>query len=224
MKPLLLAALGMILAPLGTPAGEPVPAPVIVTNSAGERLENPQIISFDGVSFQVAHEGGVAVVAWASMPEDLRRGYQYDPAKAERTRQGREIRRQVAVDEARADGDGQEFSEAEVAPEASPEATPLVIERDIRINDRIIMSTIGGARRDPADPAHQPDRNHVRAGIASNRKRSSASWVSTSPRTLLFSDGHGCDVYWVERVDPNRDRWSTTIQFEYAPNAASRPR
>ena len=44
------------------------------------------------------------------------------------------------------------------------------------------------------------------------------------PRTLLFSDGRGCDVYWVERIDMNRDRWSTTIQFEYAPNAASRPR
>ena len=44
------------------------------------------------------------------------------------------------------------------------------------------------------------------------------------PRTLLFSDGQGCDVYWVERVDPDRDRYSTTIQFEYAPNARSRPR
>jgi len=195
----------------------------VVKNSSGERLDNPHIISFDGEVFQVEHDGGIAVVAWAAMPPAMRQGYQLDPAKAERLRQVREIRRQVAADEAEADGDGQEFAEAEAAPEATPEPTPLVIERDIRINDRIIMSTIGG----PAGILQIRRISQTEITFARDRYESQTverKLGFNEPRTLLFSDGRGCDVYWVERVDSNRDRWSTTIQFEYAPNAASRPR
>lgn len=223
MKRILLIALGLSLAALVAHAADPTPAPAVIKNSAGERLENPQILSFDGESFQVAHDGGVAAVAWASMPEALRKGYQYDPAKAGRSRQIREIRRQAADEEARADGDGQEFAEVEPPPEATPAPTPLVIERDIRINDRIYMQTIGGP------PGILQIRRISQTEITFARDRYESQTVErklgfNEPRTLLFSDGRGCDVYWVERIDPNRDRWSTTIQFEYAPNAASRPR
>jgi hypothetical protein len=223
MKYLLLIGLGLWLSPLGLEAGEPPPAPAVVTNSAGEKLAHPQIIAFDGESFQVAHDGGVAAVPWASMPEVMRQGYQYDPAKAGRLRQVREIRRQVAADEAQADGDGQEFAEVEATPEATSDPTPIVIERDIRLNDRIIMSTIGG----PAGTLQIRRISQTEITFARDRYESQTverKLGFNEPRTLLFSDGRGCDVYWVERIDPNRDRWSTTIQFEYAPNAASRPR
>jgi hypothetical protein len=223
MKSILLSALGLALVPLGVRGVDPPPAPVVVTNRAGEKLENPRIISFDGESFQVAHDGGVAAVDWPSMPEALRKDYKYDPDKAERLRQAREIRQQVAAEEARADGDGQEFAGVEMVPAPTPAPTPLVIERDIRINDRIYMETIGGP------PGLLQIRRISQTEITFARDRYESQTVErklgfNEPRTLLFSDGRGCDVYWVERVDPNRDRWSTTIQFEYAPNAASRPR
>ncbi len=223
MRPILLIGLGLLLALPGARAADPAPAPVVVKNSAGEKLDNPRIISFDGETFHVEHDGGVAAVAWDSMPPALRQGYRYDPTKAERTRQEREVRRQAAADEAQADGDGQEFAEAQATPEATPAEKPLVIERDIRINDRIYMQTIGGP------PGILQIRRISQTEITFARDRYESQTVErklgfNEPRTLLFSDGRGCDVYWVERIDPNRDRWSTTIQFEYAPNAASRPR
>ena len=223
MRPILLISLGILLAVAGVWAADPAPAPAVVTNSAGEALSNPRVLSFDGEVFQVEHDGGVAAVAWASMPPALRQGYRYDPAKAERTRQEREVRRQAAEEEAQADGDGQEFAETTPPPEATPAEKPLVIERDIRINDRIYMQTIGGP------PGILQIRRISQTEITFARDRFESQTVErklgfNEPRTLLFSDGRGCDVYWVERVDPDRDRWSTTIQFEYAPNAASRPR
>ncbi len=223
MKSILLIAFGLALVPLSVRGGDPPPAPVVVINRAGEKLENPRIISFDGESFQVAHDGGVAAVDWPSMPETLRKDYQYDPGRAERLRQSREIRPQVAADEARSDGDGQEFAGVETVPAPTPAPTTLVIERDIRINDRIYMETIGGP------PGLLQIRRISQTEITFARDRYESQTVErklgfNEPRTLLFSDGRGCDVYWVERIDPNRDRWSTTIQFEYAPNAASRPR
>jgi hypothetical protein len=221
MKPILLISLGMILISPASRAADPAPPPPVVRNKAGDLLENPHIIAFDGETFQIQHDGGIAAVGWASMPAALRQGYQHDPAKAARAQQEREVRRKVADDEARADGDGQEFAEA-AAPEATPAATPLVIERDIRINDRIYMQTIGGP------PGILQIRRISQTEITFARDRYESQTVErklgfNEPRTLLFSDGRGCDVYWVERIDPNRDRWSTTIQFEYAPNAAPRP-
>jgi hypothetical protein len=217
-----LLCLGMLLAQFWAQAGEPSSTPAMITNRAGERLANPRIIAFDGETFQVEHDGGVAAIAWAAMPDAFRKGYQYDADKAARARQVREIRRQAAEEEAMADGDGQEFAGESVAPEPAPAPTPLAIERDIRIGDRYYLSTIGGP------PVTLQIRRISQTEITFSRDRYESQTVErklgfNEPRTLLFSD-HGCDVYWVERVDPNRDRYSTTIQFEYAPNAASRPR
>ena len=201
------------------PTPPPSPAAAVITNSFGEPLENPHIVSFNGEVFQVAHHGGVAAIPWARMPEPLRKGYTLDPANAERSRVIHEMRRQAAEEEALADGDGQEFSE----PTPAPVPVPIIVERDIRIGDRYILSTIGG-----------PDgtlqiRRISQTEITFSRDRFDSTVVErklgfNEPRTLLFSDGRGCDVYWVERVDSDRDRYSTTIQFEYAPNAPGRPR
>ncbi len=224
MRPIALIGWGIFLAATAARATDPAPAPPVVMNSAGEKLTNPRVLSFDGEKFQVEHDGGVAAVAYESMPEALRQGYQLDPAKAERARQIREISRQAAAQqEPLADGDGQEFAQTEVVPKPASDEKPLVIERDIRINDRIYMQTIGGP------PGILQIRRISQTEITFARDRFESQTVErklgfNQPRTLLFSDGHGCDVYWVERIDPNRDRWSTTVQFEYAPNAASRPR
>ena len=210
---------------LALAGAEGADSPAVVKNSHGETLQNPHIIGFDGETFQVEHDGGVAAISWASMPQALRQGYQPDPARAERARQVREMRRQVAADEAaaREEAEDQARAREEAAAEAEPEPTPIVIERDIRLNDKIYMQTIGGP------PGMLQIRRISQTEITFARDNYESQTVERKlgfgePRTLLFSDGRGCDVYWVERIDPDRDRWSTTIQFEYAPNAASRPR
>lgn len=201
------------------PTPAPVAASTVLSNSYGEPLGHPRILSFDGETFQVEHDGGVAAVPWGKMPEPMRKGYTLDPVYAERARTLREVRRQAAEDEALADGDSQEF----LAPEPTPAPAPVIVESDVRIGDRYILSTIGG----PAGTLQI--RRISQTEITFSRNPYDSTTVErklgfNEPRTLLFSDGRGCDVYWVERSDPNRDRYSTTIQFEYAPNAPGRPR
>lgn len=202
----------------GGPPGA-MPAPVIV-NRFGEPLQHARIIKFDGEIFHVEHEGGVAAIPWQIMPEALRVGYTYDSERAAGERDRNEERARDANDAA-AESDMAEA--AATTPEPTPEATPIIVERDIRIGELIYLSTIGGPS------AMLRIRRISQTEITFSRDKYGSETVErklgfNEPRTFLFSDGGGCSVYWVERVDVNRDRYSTTIQFEYAPGSRSRPR
>lgn len=195
------------------------PSPGIV-NRFGEPLQNARVIKFDGETFHVEHDGGVAAVPWAKMPELLRLGYTYDSTRAAVERERNEERAREAMDSA---FEAATAAEAAATPETTPAPAPLIVERDIRIGDLYYLSTIGGP------PAMLRIRRISQTEITFSRDKFGSETVErklgfNEPRTLLFSDGKGCDVYWVERVDSDRDRYSTTIQFEYAPGARSRPR
>ncbi len=216
-------ALLIFLTPLigageGAPAGVES-APVIV-NGFGEPLQNARIIKFDGETFHVEHDGGVAAVTWAKMPAPLRVGYIFDPAGATIERARNEERAREAVDLA---AEAAAVAEAAATPEPTPVPTPYIVERDLRLLDLYNLWTIGGPN------ATLRITRISQTEITFSHDKFSSQTVErklgfNEPRTLLFSDGQGCDVYWVERVKPDRDRYSTTIQFEYAPNARSRPR
>ena len=202
----------------GAPSA-PAAAPGIV-NSFGEPLQNARIIKFDGETFHVEHDGGVAAIAWAQMPEAHRSRYTYDAKRASIERERNEERARTSAETAAEDIAAAEAAET---PEPTPKPTPIIVERDIRIGDLYYLSTIGGPN------AMLRIRRISQTEITFSRDKFGSETVErklgfNEPRTLLFSDGQGCDVYWVERVDPDRDRYSTTIQFEYAPNARSRPR
>lgn len=218
-----LPALLFFLTPLvGWGQGAPTataPAPVIV-NRFGEPLQNARIVKFDGETFHVEHDGGVAAIAWTAMPVPFRLGYTYDSSRAAVERERNEERAREAMDSAL---EAATAAEAAATPETTPAPAPLIVERDIRIGDLYYLSTIGGP------PAMLRIRRISQTEITFSRDKFGSETVErklgfNEPRTLLFSDGKGCDVYWVERVDSDRDRYSTTIQFEYAPGARSRPR
>lgn len=221
-----LLALLLFLTPLvgwgqGAPAAA-LPAPVIV-NRFGETLQNARIVKFDGETFHVEHDGGVAAITWTAMPEPRRLGYTYDSDRASVERERNEERARDAQNLAVATAATAAAVEAAAPPRPTPAPPPLIVERDLRIGDLYYLSTIGGPN------AMLRIRRISQTEITFARDKFGSVTVErklgfNEPRTLLFSDGRGCDVYWVERVDPDRDRYSTTVQFEYAPGARSRPR
>ncbi len=193
---------------------------VTIYNRFGEPLRHPRIVRFDGETFQVEHDGGIAAMPWAKMPPAFRLGYRHQPEVAAETRRLAEARRRaVEAETARASKELSLRKEA-ARRAAKPKATPLIVERSIRRNDLYILPTIGG-------PAGELRILRVtQTEITFGRHRFDSQTVEKklgfgNPRTLLFSDGRGCDVYYVDRYNPVR--YEVFVQFEYAEDATSRP-
>lgn len=62
----------------------------------GRTLTHPSISRFDGQSFSVEHDGGIAKVPWEQMPEPARAGYTFDPDRA-RDERRRELAQMLNV-------------------------------------------------------------------------------------------------------------------------------
>lgn len=53
-----------------------------IQNADGAVLQNPRIERFDGEIFYISHDGGLAKIPWAKMPESYRQKYSFDPKHA----------------------------------------------------------------------------------------------------------------------------------------------
>ena len=195
--------------PTAPGAGEPLPP---LRNRFGETLRRPRILAFDGETFQVEHADGVASLPWDAMPEAWRRGFRRDPARATAARRVQEQRRQAM--EERRDAD-QASRERETASTPTP-AQSVVVERKMRLGDLYILPTIGGPEGELRIwRVSQTEVTFERRRYASQTVEKKLGF--DSPRTLLFDDGRGCRVYYVDRPGTIEDRYTATVQFEYAP-------
>lgn len=194
------------------PRGESAP---VIRDYRNRPLKNPRVVRFDGLQFDVEHDGGVAKVPWQRMPEDVRARFPLDPARAAELRAQLEERRLAAA----------------TAPQPTPTPTPLpaavsvpasaptVVRRELRLGELYILSTIGG----PAGDLKITNVTQTEVGFSRYKFGSEARELKLGfgePRTLLFSDGRGCDVYFVNVRD--RPRYHAVVEFEYAPGKGPR--
>lgn len=198
-------------------AQEPEP-PLALSNAAGEPLRNARIVRFDGLKFEVEHDGGVASIPWGRMPEEIRRRFPFDPNRALTPRPDGPILPPAVLPTP---------SAVTPSPTAAPSPTPaaraerLVFRRELRKGDLYILSTIGGPAGDlKITNVTQTEVSFSRYRFGSETRELQLGFGE--PRTLLFSDGRGCDVYFVNVRNP--PRYFAVVEFDYAPDAASRPR
>ncbi len=196
----------------GEPRATPAPVEAVVRNRDGEVLRNARILRFDGEIFQIEHDGGIASIAWAKMPESIRRAYPRDPTRAAEARRRVEERQRAAAARPRP----VPTAAPRVLPaEAKPAPAPgkRVVEAQLHIRDLYILPTIGGP---PGElrivGVSQGEITFSRSKFGLESRELKLAFGE--PRTLLFSVAD-CDVYHVQKF--HRERYYETVQFEYAP-------
>ena len=203
-----------------------------ILNSIGEALENPQIKSFDGMTFEVVHSGGVSRIPWDKMPAIYRTGYTFDPKKGAReeahreqqkTRDMRETQRrensiikdQAALQKGRAVGPQTITS----APAGSPAVQRM--ERTIGMPGQTHLKQLGGPNVVLAIQQVNPLEVQFRLRRGNWQTVQLKSGVGEQ-LTLLFEDGAGCKTYFLDRT--NRNPNEAILVFERMPATHARPK
>lgn len=202
-----------------------------ILNSLGERLESPQIKSFDGTTFEVIHAGGVSRIPWDKMPEAYRAGYVYNPEKGARenahriqqvTRDMKETQRRentIIKDQ----GTLQKKQPPVVPPTVTGPANPGVrrLERTVPMLTPTHLAQLGGPNMivtiqqiNPLEVQYRQRRGNWRtvplhAGVGDQL-------------TLLFEDGAGCKTYFLDRA--SRNQGDAILVFERPAESPVRPK
>ncbi len=221
LLPVLLAA-SLAAAPLVIAQRPPI------LNSLGERLENPLIKSFDGMTFEVIHTGGVSRIPWEKMPEDYRAGYTYDPrmgAREEAHREQQKMRDMKETQRRETSTIKDQMGLTQGRPlnpqTVSGGGNPIVqrLERTVAMPSQVHLKRLGGPNVILSIQQVNPFEVQYRLRRGNWQTVPLKSGIGEQ-LTLLFEDGAGCKIYFLDRTSRNPNE--ATLVFER--QSATRPR
>ena len=217
----------------------------------GVILVHPHISDFDGAEFTVEHDGGIARVPYALMPEAYRRFFMPDPERAreeaeKKKKMVEDAQRQAILEVQRGMLERQLRAKAEVkrgepstavrqgptydlptaytSREANDPAKPMRFEVSIQQNVLTDLFPLGGPQMTLELVAVDDDSVAVRR---TRRERPHVVPVRHGREaegqnlTWLYSDKHGSSVYWLDTLRRPPDGGIFVI--EYAPHSPLRP-
>ena len=217
---------------------QPLPAqtsPTIMRGSNGQPLTNAKVLSFDGLEFQVEHDGGIARVHWDRMPVALRGSNQLnlemaaaggkaaadkraeDNWSATRVRLSTQVMSRMGIEP----NQPAQNNTSQLPPPVPPVDSALRQEVTVPMMSRSHLVRLGGPN--VFLTVQSADALEIKFRLEGGNFQSVKKKTGFGDQLTLLHDDHlGCKTYFVERT--NRDPNDAILLFEHQNNSVYRPR